>query len=165
MKTLYLVRHAKTEEKGVDTDFTRELTSQGHKQALALAGHWKNKGYGVNFAMCSAAVRTEQTFEYLRDGLGTDDVLVSRNFYGIEEDEMLNYIRECGTQYDSLLYVGHNPGVAFFAMKLAKAPPEAMLDGYKPGSMCVFNIDIDDWNDLDWHMGDVTDYWTPAKSG
>lgn len=163
MKTLYLVRHAKAVKKNTLPDFTCTLTSEGRDQASALGTYWKSRRYGVDFAMCSAAVRAEQTFEFILPNLGTDNTLVSNNFYNIDEDEMLHYIQKCGKQYNKLLFVGHNPGVGFFAMKMAKEPPEAMLSRYSPGSLCIFQIDLDDWSKLDWHMGDVTDYWAPPK--
>lgn len=163
MKQLFLLRHAEAVQKDPYSDFTRELTPAGRAQADSLAAYWKSHGYAVDFAMCSAAVRAESTFEPLLPVLGTTDTLVSNNFYNIQEDEMLRRIRECRTNYDRLLYVGHNPGVAFFAMKMAIVPPEAMLTGYSPCSLCVFQIDTDDWSELEWHMGEVTDYWVPPK--
>ena len=163
MKTFYLLRHAKAEPKSIDKDFTRRLNPDGIKQVQELAGYWKKKAYEVDFVMCSAAVRTEQTLDGLRPSLNTDNMLISNNFYGIEEDKMLHTIQGLNEPFDNVLWVGHNPGVAFFAMRMAIKAPEPLLKGFSTCSLCAFQINIENWSDLDWHMGEVIDYWSPQE--
>jgi phosphohistidine phosphatase len=161
MKTLYLLRHSDAQASGPGGDHTRDLTAKGHGNAQALAQYWTSQNYSVESVRCSSAVRAMNTFEPLRPVVGTSVIDVSRDYYDIDEDEILRYLRSNPAEHGSVLHIGHNPGIAYTAMGLLKDPPEGMLLGYPPCGLTVITFNVDNWSDINWKSGTCIDFWRP----
>jgi len=161
MKTFYLLRHSDAQPSGPGGDHARDLTTKGHSNAQTLTHYWTLKGYKVDSVRCSSAVRALNTFEPLRSVVGTSVIDVSRDYYDIDEQEILHDLRSNSAEHDSVLHIGHNPGVAYTAMGLLKDPPEGMLQGYPPCGLTVITFDVDHWPDINWKAGTCIDFWKP----
>ena len=57
-----------------------------------------------------------------------------------------------------MLLIGHNPGIAEFAQRLAIAPPaNPRFEDYPTGATTVFRFFRDAWRDVGWGEGEVAD--------
>src|SRR3990167_8449156 len=141
MKTLYLLRHAHTESRGPGmSDFDRALDDQGRAEAEAIGQYVQKNSLSFDFVMCSAALRCQETFEPLRQFIKTADSEISVGLYNIPEDDILEHIRQVSDDVKHLLYIGHNPGLAFAILKLAQKIPEFLNEGIHPATLVGFQL-------------------------
>lgn len=165
MKTLYLLRHAHAESKDTSyADFDRPLDERGQQEAGAVAAYIKEKKLSFDFVLCSAALRTQETLEPLRTVVGTEAIEISESFYNSPEDLILKHLQKISNEWKSVLYIGHNPGIAFAALKFAKAFPDVLMQGVNPATLIGFHFPLDQWADLDWREGEITDVFQPPLS-
>lgn len=159
MKRLYLLRHA-TPEPQVTSDFLRKLTEYGEKQACDFAEFWQKKGYELDAVFCSAADRARSTIAPLLDALPeSTHVDISRKYYNISEEEIIEFIKESEDDYFNVLYVGHNPGVTMAAAYFADELPSKLVNGFSPCNMCALEFDVDSWKNIGKYKGNVIDYF------
>lgn len=162
MKTLYLLRHAHAEGRGTAiTDYDRPLMEFGLEEAQKVADYIKSKGLSFDFVMCSASLRTQETLEPLRAVIGTTDIEISENFYNSPDEKILKSLHAISDKWNKVLYIGHNPGLAFAAFKLTRTFPKQLIEGVTPGTLIGFQLPIDHWKDLDWWGGKVVDFFQP----
>ncbi|EKE09670.1 MAG: Phosphoglycerate mutase family protein [uncultured bacterium] len=163
MKALFLLRHTHAEERGTTiSDYDRPLEERGLTEALDVANYIKSKNLSFDFVMCSSSLRTQQTLEPLRSVIGTTDIEISENFYNSTEEKILKNLQAISDRWNKVLYIGHNPGVAFTAFKLTKTFPKTLMEGVTPGTLIGFHLPIDHWKDLDWWGGEIVDVFQPG---
>ncbi|MEP1933858.1 MAG: histidine phosphatase family protein, partial [Roseibium sp.] len=62
------------------------------------------------------------------------------------------------------LLLGHNPGIAGFAKKLAAVPPHHdRFSDYPTGATTVMTFEIDKWDNAQFGTGTVTDFVIPRE--
>ncbi len=165
MKTLYLLRHAHAVPKELSfSDFDRPLDERGSKESDEVADYLKENGITFDYVMCSASLRTQETLEPLRAVVGTDALEISENFYNSPEEDILKHIRLVSNDKTKILYIGHNPGVAFAALKFAKVFPDVLMEGITPATLIGFEFPIDKWEDLNWGEGEIKNVFQPSLS-
>jgi phosphohistidine phosphatase len=119
-RTLILVRHSKAEQVFGKPDHDRELTARGKRDALALGGWLHGHGLICDVVVCSTSMRTRQTWEGIEAGGGGTEVIeYERAVYSGGTHGLLQVIRESGGDADTLMIVGHNPGIAALTSLLA----------------------------------------------
>jgi len=165
MKILYLLRHAHAEPRETSlSDYDRPLDEQGQSEAEAVASYLQNKKITFDFVMCSSALRTQETLEPLRPHLGTDAIEISEDFYNSSEDRILRHLQRISNKWERVLYIGHNPGIAFTALKFAKVFPQSLMEGVAPAVLIGFQSSINKWEDLTWGQGEVIEVFQPNLS-
>lgn len=138
MPTLILARHAHASH-AAGTDFDRPLTDAGQAEARRTAQFLEP--LGVDYAVASAALRTQQTGEAvvaLRSGL---TLRADRSLYRAPVDAWLEVISTIPARAQCAYIVGHQPTVADTVLTLAPTTP---LTGFRPSSVAVF--DLPSWN-------------------
>ncbi len=122
MRTLYLLRHAKSswEDPGLADD-ERPLAPRGRRDGKRIAEHLRRQEIEFELVLCSSAARTRQTLELLRPALGGATVLVENELYGASSDQLLARIRLVPDEVACVLVIGHNPGLHELALALASA--------------------------------------------
>lgn len=163
-KTLYLLRHAEASQAdhGI-SDYDRSLTPHGEDQAIQIATYIRNKIINFDFVMCSSALRTQQTLEPIRDFLTTSDIDINPQYYNISEEKILEYIQLTPDSVQNLLYIGHNPGIAFTALRLIPQDgSHAFIEnGYPPAGLTGLTLDINSWKDANWGCGQLLEFYNP----
>jgi len=163
MKTLYLLRHAHAVPRELSlSDFDRPLDERGQNEAKAVANYLSEKKITFDFVMCSAALRTQETLEPLRDVIGTDAIEIAETFYNVPEDQIHHHLKHVSDDKDKVLYIGHNPGIAFASLKFVKVFPDFLIEeGIKPATLIGIHFPLDKWADLDWWQGEIMDVFQP----
>ncbi|WP_194291576.1 SixA phosphatase family protein [Cumulibacter manganitolerans] len=119
MPTLILLRHAKTEPDAVD-DWHRELTDRGRAQAHSIGARIAAIRDGARCTvMVSTALRAAQTWEEIAPALDPGvEVLELPSLYVFDERDVLRQIQERGGEAQTLVVIGHNPGISNLARLL-----------------------------------------------
>ena len=113
MLTLYLLRHAKSSwDDTSKQDFERQLSNRGRK-ACALIGEFiQEKGIDFDLVLVSTAVRTRETIELIKEHAKfRGEVRYDERIYEATVSQLLEIISQIDNDRESVLLVGHNPGI------------------------------------------------------
>lgn len=182
---LWILRHAKAASDapwGGD-DKQRPLTARGRRDAAALGRRLAPEPVELDLvvdpklgpggiprpqlAVCSAAVRTQQTADLVSEGMGGRlPVDAYHSLYGGEPDLLFQYVREIEEGVRSALVVGHNPTVFEATWELLGDPgatsdggpvdvdegpaDRARLEahGFPTCALAVLSLDVGSWEDV-----------------
>ena len=125
MKTLYLMRHAKSSWKdGSIKDLNRRLNKRGERDAPFMGKLMNQKGISLQEMISSPAERALSTaslfcseFEFPYQKLKVDN-----NLYASSSKEMLSVIKNLSENVESVLIIGHNPGLTDLSNYLSDFP-------------------------------------------
>jgi phosphohistidine phosphatase len=122
MKNLILMRHATAEEGStVFKDIERELTSRGIMEAARMGNKIK-ENYTIEAIYCSPSFRTLKTSELVAEQLDIkqEDIISNEALYGSGPRGYLSLVNNLPESQSSILLVGHNPDITFFAEYLCR---------------------------------------------
>ncbi len=163
-KRLILTRHAKSSwDDPLTPDHDRPLNERG-KAAAADLGDWlASRGYIPEEVLCSDALRTRKTWSGLAPALpGTPILNLKPALYHAGPDVMLAVLRHAAA--DTVMIIGHNPGIAEFAGKLvATRPVNPEFGRYPTGATLVMDFDISSWDQAGWGLGVPIDFVIPRE--
>jgi phosphohistidine phosphatase len=160
-RTLWLLRHAKTEREPPrgGSDHERRLSQRGRRDADALAARLGKKGDMFGFAaddlptlvLSSTATRAVQTAERALARMVPAPVITTmRSLYGAEPDDVLDEVRLLDDALTSVMVVGHNP--TFHDLAAGMAPPDetpaGLRDSMPTCALAVFALSQDHWTDV-----------------
>lgn len=164
MKRLILTRHAKSSwDDPMMADHDRPLNERG-KAAAADLGQWlASRGYVPQKVLCSDAVRTRETFSGIAPALPATVVLeLKPALYHAGPDVMLAVLRHA--KADTVMMIGHNPGIAEFAHRLvAHTPMTPEFTRYPTGATLVVDFVADSWDTVGFGSGVTVDFIVPKE--
>lgn len=116
MKTLYILRHAKSSWKDQTLpDIERPLNKRGRKAAEAIGGFLKKKRIRPDLVLCSSAVRARQTAEIVMEAAKlSPEIQFDERIYEAGSEQLLELVRQIEKSRKRVLLVGHNPGLEEF---------------------------------------------------
>ncbi|QDV66126.1 SixA phosphatase family protein [Crateriforma conspicua] len=123
---LLLMRHAKSDwsDAGLD-DHKRPLNRRGRHDAPRMADWVGQLGDLPDRILCSTATRARQTVDALVDRWDPSvDVIHTDELYLASPAGILGVIADSAGDAETLMVVGHNPGMATLASLLAGRPLE-----------------------------------------
>jgi phosphohistidine phosphatase len=119
IRRLVLLRHAKSAWPDVP-DHERPLAGRGRRDAPVMGRWLQETGSRPDQVVCSTAQRTRETWRLVAAELDvTPPVTYDERVYGATAAELLDLARESGPGVQSLLLVGHDPGLPDLALALA----------------------------------------------
>jgi phosphohistidine phosphatase len=168
MKTLYLLRHAKSDwsEPGLG-DFDRPLAPRGTKAAPRMGKAIRKKGLIPAVVLCSEARRALETWSLIEPELRTSvPVKALRSLYLAPPSKLLAAIRRISDEHASAMVIGHNPGMESLAAGLAgpRSDPDAlrrMRNKFPTAALAVFDFDTERWADIGPGQGRLTAFLAP----
>ena len=157
---LTLIRHAKSSWGGGEDDHARALNERGRRACEAL-GRWL-AGEMPEEVLCSDAARARETWQRISETSGGPAATFEPRLYHAEAATILAVLRAARAQHVGL--VGHNPGLADFARRVAAAPPNhPRFVDYPTGASTVMTFDTTKWQDVGWQSGEVVDFVVPRE--
>ena len=143
MKTLYLLRHAKSSwDNAHIADFERPLNERGRQAAPFIGALIRERGIAPNLILSSPAERAKQTSLLVKEaGELSAEIRYEESIYEASPLRLLRVISELDNNLDSVMLVGHNPGFEGL-IKLLSGKPEAM----PTAALAVIEIDSDEWS-------------------
>ena len=166
MRVLYLLRHAKSSWAD-DTlaDHERPLAERGVRNAKRMAAHLLDVQVEPELVLCSSAVRTRQTLDLVQPSIRDAPVGIEDGLYGATAETLLERLRAVPESVDSVLLIGHNPGLHDLAVLLAASGPrlDELTTKFPTGALATLELDSRTW--LSVHHGDATlvDYAIPRQ--
>ena len=147
MKTLYLVRHAKSswEEPGVsDTD--RPLIPKGVKKTKLIVDFLLKRATTIDLMISSPAVRAFETARIIAEGLNypVKKIKTDRKIYDGYYDRILDIIYGTSNDMNSLMIFGHNPTIT----NLANLFLHPGIDNMPTSCVVCLSFDVAQWEDV-----------------
>lgn len=124
MPTLYVLRHAKSDQHLGLPDHERPLNDRGRRQAPEV-GRWLSTQSRLDLAVVSTAARTRETWQLVSSELAAPpSVTFDAAVYDASLDDLLDVVRELPDDASTVVLVGHNPGVSELVAELTGEPVE-----------------------------------------
>jgi len=124
MKTLYLVRHAKSSWDDIDlSDIDRPLNDRGKKDAPKMGKRLKERDIFPDVMLSSPAKRALETCKVIAKALGfpEEKITIDKRLYHASEDQLLKVVQGLKDRHDNvevIMIFGHNPGLTDFTNAL-----------------------------------------------
>jgi len=147
MKTLLLVRHAKSDWGDVSLDdFDRPLNERGKRDAPAMAHRLLDKKIKIDTFIASPAKRARKTAcifasAFKRD---KDEVIFRDELYGAGPAVFYDVITNADKRSDSIAVFSHNPGITEFANLLTAT----RIDNIPTSGVFAIKADCEKWKDF-----------------
>jgi phosphohistidine phosphatase len=145
MKTLTILRHAKSSWSDTALpDHERPLNRRGEKDAPAMASRINDAGIRPSLIMSSPAVRAWSTAKIVAKSISYPIEFLHREeeLYLAGLDRLLDLIARQDNAFNSVMVVGHNPGLTELANYLL---PE-VTDNIPTCGLVALNINTDNWD-------------------
>ncbi|MFD3503767.1 SixA phosphatase family protein [Streptomyces sp. NPDC058676] len=129
LRHLLVLRHAKSAWPEGVPDHERPLAPRGRRDAPAAGRALAEADLLPDLAVCSTAVRARQTWELASAQWGTPPpVRFEAGVYAADVSDLLAVVHAVPAQVDTLLLVGHNPGLEELVLDLAGDSLDDALD-------------------------------------
>ncbi|MFJ9118439.1 SixA phosphatase family protein [Streptomyces sp. NPDC102394] len=129
LRRLVVLRHAKSAWPAGVPDHERPLAPRGRRDAPAAGRALAETDCLPDLALCSTAVRARQTWELASAQWGTPPpVRRDARLYAAEAADLLDVVREVSPEVETLLLIGHNPGLEDLVLELAGDGLDDALD-------------------------------------
>jgi phosphohistidine phosphatase len=169
VKRLLLLRHGKAEGQAAD-DRKRALIPRGKADSARMGRFLRDDAYVPDTVLCSNATRARQTLDAMLPELhATPDVKYLTELYLAEPELILSLARKASDRIQSLLIVGHNPGLEQCALALAAVPLEKKLrkrydvmdEKFPTCALAVIDFEIERWRDVMPGRGELDAFVRP----
>lgn len=168
MLRLLLLRHSKAAPPVAGGDVQRPLDPRGRKDALRLGEYLRTEDLVPDIVFVSSARRTLETWEIAQRGLAARiPAEEKKNLYLAESHTLLRVVKEAPAYIRRLLVVGHNPGIATFAVELARTGDARALTSmnmkFPTSALAVIDFEGQSWVQVDFDSGRLDRFVTPAS--
>lgn len=149
MKTLFLVRHAKSSwDDTALPDRDRPLADRAKRDMATMGQRLANRDVKPDLIMSSPAARALATAEAFAKMLHykRKDIVVNDRLYAAQADEVLDLIQELGDKLERVILVGHNPELTELAHRFASE-----ITHMPTCAVAEFTFDAKSWS----HIGEA----------
>lgn len=160
MKTIYIVRHAKSSWGDMNlADIDRPLNKRGKRDAPFMGDTCKSKGYIPDQIISSNANRAATTAQIFCKSLGLDKskLLYEESLYHAPEDTYIDVCFGLDDEINAVMMFGHNPGITYLANSVSKE----YIDNVPTCGVLVIHASIEKWTDLDFSKCKLVDFLYP----
>lgn len=166
MRRLLLFRHAKAERGALGTsDQARELTPEGRDDAAAMARYIAKHGFKPDRVMVSPAVRTQETWAAMQAALGDIASDNDPRIYEATTDRLLAVAKSAPATAQTLMLVGHNPGLHDFAVQLTATGDidvrERLREKFPTSGLAILDFALESWSALHPRSGRLERFVSP----
>tara|TARA_X000001036_G_scaffold237862_1_gene221904 strand:- start:8179 stop:8676 length:498 start_codon:yes stop_codon:yes gene_type:complete len=161
MKTLYIIRHAKSSwHFNMLKDCNRPLGRRGRKQVLKMSKYLVKHIKKPDQIIASPTSRAFYTALFMADAWDIDEnnLILNDALYHADRQTLLNIIR--GADHPNILAIcGHNPGLTLLINSFhAKG-----IDNLPTCGIMGFTFDIENWRNLNSEHLMPNFYYTPRS--
>ena len=160
MKTLHLLRHAKSSWKQpLLDDEQRPLKKRGRADARLVAQAMTASGWSAEHVFCSSAQRARQTIAEVLAALDVDAGGVSYHeaLYTFDHRSLLGWL--VSRDEEVLTIVGHNPALH----ELVEWFAATTLEKFPTAAYCRLEVDVDNWREFSRGSGHITQLVFPKQ--
>ena len=159
MKKLLLMRHAKSSWKKKNLpDIERPLSPRGEKDAPAMGRLLRKKELVPDLILASPAVRASLTAQAVAEKSHyTKDILFVDKLYMAEAPEILGALAGLPDEVNSVLLVGHNPGLEYVLQVLT-----GKIESLPTATIAYISLPVEHWSEITGAVkGEFEKVWRP----
>lgn len=146
MKTLVLVRHAKSDWNNESlSDRERPLNERGKRDAPEMAKRLRKQDLKIDAFVSSPAKRALRTARYFAEEFGVEkeDIQVEERLYGAGPLQFENVVASL-EEVDSAVLFSHNPGITEYANTLC----DVRTDDMPTCALFAVQARVESWKDF-----------------
>lgn len=147
MKTLYLVRHAKSSWKNIEIpDHERPLLEKGKKRTRKIIEYLQTKDVNINYMVSSPAIRAYETSKFIAGAFAypVEKIRMSPLLYYGNDELILDLVQNIPNNYNSVMIVGHNPSITNLVNRFI----DPQLDYLPTSGIVNLGFDTNYWCDI-----------------
>lgn len=146
MKTIIMVRHAKSSWEYDLIDHKRPLKQRGINDANLIANKLAALNLDIDSVMISDATRTKLTADIILPKLKVqeDIVFFSHKLYDFSGSDLLEVIKSCKRSIDTLMIFGHNHAITAFVNTFG----DTYIDNVPTCGVVIIEFNINKWSAL-----------------
>ena len=151
MKTLYIIRHAKSSwDDPVENDFNRPLNDRGRRDAPRMGKRLKEKNLTPDLIITSPAKRALSTCQVIAEILRfpAQNIRLEPSLYHANADQILKIIHSIDDKHDVVLLFGHNPGITDFSNELRD--DKKFIDNVPTCGVVGFVSTVNRWAEIEF---------------
>lgn len=164
MKTLLLLRHAKSSWKDAELDdHDRPLNKRGKQDAPRMGRLLRDEDLLPDVILCSTAKRARKTIERVIEASGfSGPCELDAALYGATPADYLRVLAaRADDQHERVMLVGHNPGMEELL--------EGLIGSYESlptAALAQVELDVPSWRELgERPRGKLVHVWRPKELG
>ena len=166
MRRLMLLRHAKALPAEGYADIDRPLSAQGLAAAKAIGDFMAKKGLNPDLALVSTARRTAETWNLVATSLSMPAIRHDPLFHLASAETLFETIQGTAPERNSVLVVGHNPGMEQLARGLAGSGAADALRRlrakFPTATLAVIDFEASNWQQIAPQSGRLAIFVTSA---
>lgn len=147
MKTLYIVRHAKSSWKYDElSDFERPLNQRGRNDAPMMGKWLREQDISPDLIISSAANRAVTTARMIAYAMHypVNEIVVSMGLYEAGKSDIIDLIARTNPAISSLMIFGHNPELTDLANFLG----DSFIDNIPTTGIVCLQLEKGGWKDF-----------------
>ncbi len=144
MKTLYIIRHAKSSWSDPSlNDFDRPLNQRGKRDAPFMAKLLGEQGLTPDIIISSPANRAITTAREMAKGTGypVENIVENPKLYHASANNILEVVQDIDDAHNIAFVVGHNPGMTYLANDLT----DIYIDNIPTTGICAVKFEVNSW--------------------
>jgi len=144
MKTLFLIRHAKSSwDDAALADKDRPLNDRGKRDAPKVGERLAKAGAKPDLILSSPAKRALTTAQIIAGKLDykRKNIVVDDRLYAVEADVLLDVIRALDDEAECVMLFGHNPELTELAHRLSSE-----ISRMPTCAVAEFSFDVKSWS-------------------
>lgn len=152
IKHLFLLRHAKSswDDPSLD-DFDRPLNDRGKKAAPLMGRIMRERDVQPDLILCSTAKRTKQTAKLVAESAKLKSPIVfTDEIYEASTEALLDIIKAQEASVESILMIGHNPGLSELLMELT-----GEYEHFPTAALAKVALEVDKWKSIKGGAGQL----------
>lgn len=162
MKTLYLIRHAKSSwDDANQSDFERPLNKRGEHDAPIMSKALKEKNVLPDLIISSPAARALATAEIFAEELHytIKKIKIDERIYESTMRELTGVVREINDVNKTVLFFGHNPELTNFTNLLG----DKYIAELPTCAVVGLELNVESWKGVGQHCGKIFSFDYPKK--
>lgn len=161
MKTLYIIRHAKSSWSFELPDLDRPVGTRGRRDAPRIGKYLSQNEPTPDLMLSSPASRGLYTALLIGDewGYPEDEIVITERLYHTAPSEVLQLVREQSDELDSIAIFGHNPGFTELVNELGTE----FLDNLPTAGVYTFQFKTNHWNEISSDNAKMKFFMAPKR--
>ena len=163
MKTLYLLRHAKSSwDQPELRDFERPLAKRGLKDISNMGQRFSLLGRQLECIISSPAVRAKTTASLFAREVGypEDEISANPELYFAGAAMFLKAASLIDEHFHSAMLVGHNPAITEFANDMCNAG----IDNIPTSGLVELRLPVEYWSEIKYGNAELIDFDYPKRT-
>jgi phosphohistidine phosphatase len=162
MKRLLVLRHAKAERDSASgRDFDRPLAERGWEDAADVGRIMRERGLRPDAVIASPAKRVAETLAALSQGYGPLEPDYDQRIYNAAPETLLDVVRQADDGAQTLLLVGHNPGLHLLLLDLTREDDPGLRarieENFPTAALAAVDIASPSWAQVEPARGELVD--------